>query len=136
MIKISVTKYTIWLKNYLNLSYDKINSPTQSRGDLTTLARAINNLKLILKFKKKYKKIHSLITDITGLLFSTLTIHFNLSLFFKFIIPAISDGIVVLKDFERGFCLMILDSTSNNFMTSFLSFLVNIFVMEVYIFYP
>ena len=40
-----ITYHNIRLKNYLNLSYDKINSPTWSRKQTTILAIAINDLK-------------------------------------------------------------------------------------------
>ena len=39
-------------KNYLNLTYVKINSPTRSRRDLTRLARAIFNLKKSSLFQR------------------------------------------------------------------------------------
>lgn len=125
-----VTIYNLWSKCYLN--FYKI--VAEKMRNFTYLAWAINHKYLF--FEKNFKKNYTFLSDIFGSLSSTLTTHINLSLSLSSIIPAISEGIVVLNDFERGFCRIIFDSTSNNFIISYLSFVINIFVNILYIFYP
>ncbi len=126
----SVTINNIWLKCYLK--FYKIVADGM-RGS-QVLAIALNKLYGVLI--KNIKIYSSFLSVIVGSLFSTPTIQTNLSLSVSSIIPAISEGIVVLNDLDFGFCLIILDVTSNNFILSFLSFVVNIFVNMLYIFYP
>ena len=52
-----------------------------------------------------------------------------------FMMFTISEGIVVLSDFDFGFCNITLDFTSNNFIPPFLSFVINIYVNISYIIY-
>lgn len=125
-----VTINNIWLKCYLKF-YEIVPA---KMGGYNTLAIALNGVLLVLG--KNLKNYCTFLSDIFGSLFSTLTTHANLSLSVNSIIPAISEGIVVLNDFERGFCRIILDSTSNNFIVSYLSFVINIFVNILYIFCP
>lgn len=125
-----VTISNIWLKCYLN--FYKIVAD-RMRGS-QQLAIALNGVYLVLV--KNIKIYSSFLRVIVGSLFSTPTIQTNLSLSVISMMPAISDGIVVLNDFDFGFCLIIFDVTSNNFILSFLSFVVNIFVNILYIFYP
>ena len=65
---IIVTIYELCNKNYLNLSYTKINSPTKSRKSSTLLARAINN------FEKNCIKKRNSNYFLDGLAFSTSTV--------------------------------------------------------------
>lgn len=126
----SVTINNIWLKCYLK--FYKI-VPAKMGGSYA-LAIALNGIKLI--FEKNIKNYLSFCSVIVGSLFSTPTTQTNLSSSLSSIMPAISEGIVVLNDLDFGFCLIIFDVTSNNFILSFLSFVINIFVNILYIFYP
>lgn len=129
MIKISVTIYNIRLKNYLNLSYDKINSPTQSRGDLTTLAIAINDLKQnLIKKENQSTTFDNLIVN-SSLMLST--VHSTLSPTFTSIIRAIVAGRVVLIESFLDeplpnfvFCL------NNNTITSTLFLFIIIYIVS------
>lgn len=126
----SVTINNIWLKCYLK--FYKI-VPAKMGGSYV-LAIALNGVKSA--FEKNIKNYSNFLSVIVGSLFSTPTIQTNLSSSVISIIPAISEGIVVLNDLDLGFCLIILDVTSNNFILSFLSFVINVFVNILYIFYP
>lgn len=127
-----VTIHYLWFKSYLNF----IKWVADGMRGYYGLAIALNKLYGVSS-KKINKKIHSTFSSVIfGLLSSTLTTHANLSSSDSSIIPAISEGIVVLNDLDLGFCRIILEVTSNNFIISFLSFVVNIFVNKVYIFYP
>ena len=127
---ISVTIYYIWLKCYLN--FNKIVS--DGKRSYTILAVALNSFYYFLE--KNIRNYSCFLSDILGSLSSTLTTHTNLFESESSIIPAISEGIVVLNDFDFGFCRIMLDVTSNNFMLSFLSFVINIFDNILYIIYP
>ena len=126
----SVTINNIWLKCYLK--FYKI-VPAKMGGSYV-LVIALNGVKSA--FEKNIKNYSNFLSVIVGSLFSTPTIQTNLSSSVISIIPAISEGIVVLNDLDLGFCLIILDVTSNNFILSFLSFVINVFVNILYIFYP
>ena len=127
---IVVTINNIWLKSYLSF----VKWVADKMRSLNTLAIALNGK---YYFSEKNIKNHScFLSDILGSLSSTLTIQTNLSLSESSIIPAISEGIVVLNDLDFGFCRITLDVTSNNFILSYLSFVINIFVNILYILYP
>lgn len=125
-----VTINNLWLKCYLKLC--KI-VPVEM-GSLYILAVALKHRYLI--FEKNIKKYYNFLRVIIGSLFSTPTSQTNLSLSVNSIMPAISEGMVVLNDFDLGFCRIIFDSTSNNFILSYLSFIINIVDNILYIFYP
>ena len=128
---IVVTINNIWLKCYLK--FYKI-VPAKMGGSNNVLAIALNGKYYF--FEKNIKNQFCFLIDIFGSLSSTLTTQTNFSSSESSMIPAISEGMVVLNDFDFGFCRMILDVTSNNFILSFLSFVINIFVKILYIFYP
>lgn len=134
-----VTNYYVWLKCYLNICVTSICGITNVRivADKmrcnTFVANAIN--KFYTTFNKKINKIYSFLRVITISLFSAFTDHNNLFPLLNSKRPTISEGIVVLNDFEFGFCCITLDLTSNNFIHSFLSFVINIFDNNLYIFY-
>ena len=117
----SVTIYYIWLKCYLNL----FNIVAAGMRGCNQLAIALN--KILLFLEKNIRNYSDFLSIITGSLSLTLTSQTNFCSSESSIIPAISDGIVVLNDFERGFCRIIFDFTSNNFIHSYLSFVINIF---------
>lgn len=125
-----VTMYYIWLKCYLNI-FEIVATEMRSR---TYLALALNKLRFFL-IKKLMENNYFFKTTVMSFL-SVVTIHVNLSSGLSSKIPTISDGIVVLNDFDLGFCNMTFDFTSNNFIHSFLSFVINIFDKILYIFYP
>ena len=100
------------------------------------LARAIDIFYIISENIKKIKEfIYSffMVTIISSLW--ELTSHDNLLLLDSSKIPTISEGMVVLNDFDFGFCWITFDFTSNNFIPPFLSFVINIFVNILYIIY-
>lgn len=126
----SVTNKYIWFKCYLNL--------------FKLVADGMRGLKsfsgsfkcLLLFFVKKLRNdgyCFLIFTEIS--LLSVVTSHANLSLSSSSSIPTISDGIVVRNDLDFGFCNITLDFTSNNFMTPFMLFFINIFDNILYIFY-
>ena len=137
----SVTNSYIWLKYYLsfylfakaNIKNFKIVA-NGMRG-YNSLAIALNDFYSVSK-KNINETVYSFFMLIIMSLSSADTSQFILSPLESSKIPAISEGIVVLKDFERGFCCITFDFTSNNFIHSFLSFVINIFVNILYIFYP
>lgn len=127
----SVTNKYIWFKCYLNL--------------FKLVADGMRGLKsfsdsfkcLLLFFVKNLRNDDSycflIFTEIS--LLSVVTSHVNLSLSSSSSIPAISEGIVVRNDLDLGFCNITLDFTSNNFITPFMLFFINIFDNILYIFY-
>ena len=118
----SVTNIYLWLKCYLKF-YKIVAVEMRS---YITVAMAINYLYLFSE--KNLKKIYCfLLTVQTNSLSSTSTFHDNLSLSDKFKACTISTGTVVRKDFECEVCRFTVDSNSNNFIHSFLLFLINIF---------
>ena len=126
----SVTNKYIWFKCYLTLS--KIVA-----DGMRSFKRVSDSFKcFLLVFGEKNKENYNCFFTVTEIsLSSVLTSQDNLSLSPSSNIPAISDGIVVLNDLDLGFCNITFDFTSNNFIHSFLSFVINIFVNKVYIFY-
>lgn len=128
---ISVTNSYIWLKCYL--SFYKIVADGMRSSKV--LARAIRNEYLFL-IKKLNENVYSFFKFTTMLLSSALTSQHNRSSLVNSKIPTISEGIVVRNDFERGFCCITFDLTSNNFIPPFLLFFINIFDNILYIFYP
>lgn len=67
-----ITYYNLLPKNYLNLSYAKINSPTRSRELSTTLAGAIFKINKIKKIKKEnYSTTLETLTVNSSLILST-----------------------------------------------------------------
>lgn len=137
---IVVTINNLWLKCYLNICimqkcvFTDVHLVADKMRSSNVLAIALNGVNYFLE--KNIKNHSCFLSDILGSLSSTLTTQINLSLSESSIIPAISEGIVVLNDFDLGFCRIMLDVTSNNFIISFLSFVINIFVNILYIFYP
>lgn len=127
----SVTNYYIWLKCYLNL----FKLVADGMRSYNVLAIALNDFYKVSK-KNIIETVYPFLMLIIMSLSSADTSHFSWSSVVNSKIPAISEGIVVLNDFERGFCCITLDFTSNNFIHSFLSFVINIFVNILYIFYP
>ena len=109
---IPVTIIELYPKNYLNLSYPKVNSLTRSKKHSTVLARAINKNKEIIK---KIKKIYStFVTDISSLSFILSTVHSILSPAFTSNILAIVAGTLVLTAFVLLAPLLIVDFCLNN----------------------
>ena len=98
------------------------------------LARAIDNFYRVSNLLKKIC-VYSFFMVTTISSFCEFTSQDNLLLSVNSSIPTISDGMVVLNDFEFGFCCMTFDFTSNNFIPPFLSFVINIFVNILYIIY-
>lgn len=95
-------------KNYLNLSYAKINSPTQSRWSLTLLARAI--FKNRTNFNKKNKKNYNAFVVITVILLSvTSTSHSTESPGANSKSFTISLGTPTLNEFDLLFAIPTLD---------------------------
>ena len=95
-------------KNYLNLTYVKINSPTRSRRDLTRLARAIFNLK---KGNNKKRNYSTFVIDIESLSLLLSTDHSILSPAFTSNILAIVAGTLVRTAFVLLAPLLIVVST-------------------------
>lgn len=128
---ISVTNNYIWLKCYLNLFKIVADGMRSSK----VLARAIRNQYSFFK-KNLNENVYSFLMLMMMLLSSAFTSQDNLSSLVNSNIPTISDGIVVRNDFERGFCCITFDLTSNNFIPPFMLFFINIFDNILYIFYP
>ena len=128
---ISVTNNYIWLKCYLNLF--KIVADGMRSSNV--LARAIRNQYSFFK-KNLNENVYSFLMLMMMLLSSAFTSQDNLSSLVNSNIPTISDGIVVRNDFERGYCCITFDLTSNNFIPPFMLFFINIFDNILYIFYP
>lgn len=137
----SVTNKYIWLKCYLNLclfvkqNLHKYELVADGMRGLQSISDSFKCL--LLFFVKKLRNDDSycflIFTEIS--LLSVVTSQDNLSLSSSSRIPAISEGMVVLSDLDFGFCNITFDFTSNNFITPFMLFLVNIFVNILYIFY-
>lgn len=125
----SVTNNYIWFKCYLNL----FKLVADGMRGLQSFSGSFKCLLLFLFKKNKDNYCFLTVTEIS--LLSVVTSHFNLSLSASSNTPTISEGIVVRNDFERGFCNITLDFTSNNFITPFMLVLVNIFDNILYIFY-
>lgn len=124
----------IWLKCYIILCYIVADEKRCSKY----LARAIANLKLILEKNIKNCKFYSfsffVIVMIIWSFFDEI-VQSNLSLSLRCNALTISTGTVVLKERECAVCKFTVDSNSNNFIFSFLSFVINMFVNKLYIFY-
>ena len=125
----AVTYHNIWLKCYITFC-DIVAG--EKRGS-NVLAKAIGNLWLING--KKYIKFYSFFICTVISLLSVFTAQINLSSLLNSKIFAISLGMVVRRLFELGFCWIIFDFTSNNFIPPFMLFVINIFVKILYIFY-
>ena len=127
----SVTNKYIWFKCYLNLF-------KLVAGGMRGLQSISDSFKCLLLFFVK-KLINDgyycflIFTEIS--LLSVVTSQVNLSLSSSSRIPTISEGMVVLNDLDLGFCNITLDFTSNNFITPFMLFFINIFDNILYIFY-
>ena len=120
----SVTNKYIWFKCYLNLF--KLVAD-RMRG-LIVLAMLLNNFNAFFGFKKIIRKCYYfLLTVHTNSLSMIDTFHRSLSLSPKCRAWTISTGTVVRNDFECDVCKFTVDSNSNNFITPFLLFFVNIF---------
>ena len=118
----SVTNNYIWLKCYLNLF--KLVADRMRSFKALAIAFASS---FLFSQKNNNENVYSFFTLMMMSLSSALTDQDSLSSLVNSKIPTISDGIVVLNDFERGFCWITFDLTSNNFIHSFLSFFINIF---------
>ena len=126
----SVTNKYIWFKCYLTLS--KIVADVM-RG-FKLVSDSFDGL--LMFFVKKLKDDdYCFLTDTNISLFSVVTSQDNLSLSDSSNIPTISDGMVVRNDLDFGFCNITFEFTSNNFISPFLLFFINIFVNILYIFY-
>lgn len=126
----SVTNKYIWFKCYLNL----FKLVADGMRGLQSFSECFKCLLLFL-FKKIIKNYNSFLTVIDSSLSTVVTSQDNLSLSESSSIPTICEGMVVLNDFDFGFCNITLDFTSNNFITPFLLFFINIFDNILYIFY-
>ena len=92
------------------------------------LATALNDFyKTYFEKNIKNRVYNFLFTLHTNSLFSTDTVQQSLSLSSRFKAWTISTGTVVRNDFECEVCKFTVDSNSNNFITPFLLFFVNIF---------
>ena len=137
----SVTNKYIWLKCYLNLCLfvkQYLHKSELVADGMRGLQSISDSVKCLLLFfvKKLLNDDSYCFLSLTVIsLFSVETSHANLSLSSSSSIPTISDGMVVLNDLDFGFCNITLDFTSNNFITPFMLFLVNIFDNILYIFY-
>ncbi len=128
-----VTYVIFWLKCYINFLYIVAG---EKRGS-NVLANAIDNFYNAI-FEKNIKKIISFYSFFKVTMISSFwdcTSQANLSVFFNSNIPTISEGMVVLNDFDLGFCCITLDLTSNNFIPPYLLFFINIFDNILYIIY-
>ena len=125
-----VTINNIWLKCYLN--FNKI--VADGMRSTNELVVALNDFYFVLE--KNNKRNYSFFRVILISLLLVFTSQTSLSSSVNSRMPAISEGIVVLNDFDFGFCSMTLDFTSNNFIPPCLSFVINIFDNILYIFYP
>lgn len=127
---IPVTNIRLYCRNYLNLSYTEINSPTRSRKSLSLLAIAIVNF-MNTTLKKIKNDIYS--TFETVIVNSSLTLstaHSILSPAVTFIILAIVAGSVVLTELLFVVPLLIFVFCLNsNTITSILSLDIIIFVV-------
>ena len=130
-----ITYNNLLSKNYLNLSYTKINSPTYSRRVLTSLARAISNFKkaLIKKIKKEFYSTFETVIVNSSLTLST--VHSILSPICTSIILAIVDGSVVLTElFVAEPLLNLVFCLNNNTITSIMFLIIDIYVtLTIYI---
>ena len=109
-----VTIYYIWLKCYINL-FNIVPAKMGSCRQFTVIALALNHL------------YYFLFTVQTSSLFSTDNIQDNLSLSDSSNACTISTGTVVRRDFECAVCKFTVDSNSNNFISPFMLFFINIF---------
>ena len=130
----SVTNKYIWFKCYLKL----FKLVADGMRGIQSISDSFKCLLLVfLNFIKKLINDDDYcflsLTVISLLLVETS--HANLSLSSSSRIPTISDGMVVLNDLDFGFCNITFDFTSNNFISPFMLFLVNIFDNILYIFY-
>lgn len=138
---ISVTINNLWLKCYLNIcimhnrAFTNFHIVADKMRSLNIIAIALNG-KYFFFEKKLNENVYSFLMLMIMLLSSALTSQVNLSSLVNSKIPAISEGIVVRNDFERGFCCITFDLTSNNFIPPFLLFFINIYDNILYIFYP
>lgn len=132
-----VTYFNIWLKCYINL-FNCYYIVADGKRSSNVLANAIVSYDIfVLKNIKKIKDfVYSFFTVTTILSSCEFTSQESLLLFDSSKIPAISEGMVVLNDFDFGFCCITFDVTLNNFIPPFLLFFVNIFVNILYIIYP
>ena len=120
----SVTNKYIWFKCYLNL----FKLVADRMRSLIVLAMLLNNFNAFFGFKKIIRKCYYfLLTVHTNSLSMIDTFHRSLSLSPKCRVWTISTGTVVRNDFECDVCKFTVDSNSNNFITPFLLFFVNIF---------
>jgi len=120
----SVTNKYIWFKCYLNL----FKLVADRMRSLIVLAMLLNNFNAFFGFKKIIRKCYYfLLTVHTNSLSMIDTFHRSLSLSPKCRAWTISTGTVVRNDFECDVCKFTVDSNSNNFITPFLLFFVNIF---------
>ncbi len=132
-----VTYYNFWLKCYINLFNCDYIVADGKRGSNVLAVAILDFGNFIFKNIKKIKDfIYSFFIVTTILSSWELTSQSSLLLFDMPKIPTISEGMVVLNDFELGFCWITFDFTSNNFIPPFLLFFVNIFVNILYIIYP
>ena len=129
----SVTNKYIWLKCYLN--FNKIVADGM-RSFSNVLANAIFNECSFLEKKLKEIVNYFLSTLTTNSSSSANIVQEIISFSDRFNALTISEGIVVLKDFECDACRFATDSTSNNFIPPFMFFLINIFANILYIGYP
>lgn len=92
----------------------------------TVIALALNHLYSF--FEKNINNFYYfLFTVQTSSLFSTDNIQDNLSLSDSSNACTISTGTVVRRDFECAVCKFTVDSNSNNFISPFMLFFINIF---------
>lgn len=120
---IFVTINNIWLKCYLN--FNKI--VADGMRSLNSLAVALNGIYSFLE-KNINENVYSFLSTLTTNSSSSASIvQSNVSFTDKFNALTISEGIVVLKDFECDACRFAVDSTSNNFIPPFMFFFINIY---------
>lgn len=127
---IPVTNIRLYCRNYLNLSYTEINSPTKSRKLLSLLAIAIVNF-MDTNFKKIKSGVYSTFETVIVISSLTLsTVHSILSPMDTSIILAIVAGSVVLTElFVAEPLLNFVFCLNSNTITSILSLDIIIFVL-------
>ena len=127
-----VTYCNIWLKCYITFC----DIVADGKRGSNALAIALDIFYIVFENIKKIKEVvysFFMVTTISS--FWELTSQDNLLLLVSSKIPTISEGMVVLNDFDFGFCCITLDFTSNNFIPPFLYFVINIFDNILYIIY-
>ena len=130
---ILVTINYLWLKCYLSFclfveaNIKKFKIVADGMRSFNALANAINKLYSFLE-KNINENVYSFLSTLTTNSSSSASIvQSSVSFTDRSNALTISEGIVVLSDFECDACRFAVDSTSNNFIPPFMLFFINIY---------